>query len=66
MQFFEIAWQRAIGASPSDTPVAIRAAPLPSVSQASQRFAFLFTKVRLPLDRFPNPSEIKDSSKSWP
>jgi hypothetical protein len=49
------------------TPVAIRAAPLPSVSQAiaSEGFAFLFSKVRPPLDRFPNPSEIRDSPKSW-
>jgi hypothetical protein len=68
MQFFDLKLpgHRAIGASPSDAPVAIRAAPLPSVSRAiaSEGFAFLFTKVRLPLG-FPNPSEIKDSPKSW-
>jgi hypothetical protein len=34
---FEIAWHRPIGAPPSDTPIAIRAAPLPRVFRLSQQ-----------------------------
>jgi hypothetical protein len=34
----------------------------PGYSQ--RRFCILIHKVRLPLDRFPNPSEIKNSPKS--